>query len=289
MEIKQGDSSIVDYVKRFERGKYFAPMITGDASMELNHFLEGLNATIRRDVKLSNPSSMRETVDRALMAEKDSQDIIKESQAKRSSYNQAANSQHSQRPRNFYHNNNNQRFSQRPQQAQQSKRVQPARSVSSAKSSNTPLPLCIICGKNHIGSCMQGSNACLLCKQRVHIQRDCPKKNKVAPGRVFSMTKEEADPKTMIITGNLLIENILTNTLIDTRATHSFITACFVQKVGLKPEESLMAYNISLPSGSHLNSNKIIKACPVYNQNYKMLVDLVVVDMVGFDMILGMD
>ncbi|XP_047340226.1 uncharacterized protein LOC124943795 [Impatiens glandulifera] len=135
---------------------------------------------------------------------------------------------------------------------------------------------------------MQGSNVCFLCKQRGHIQRDYPKKNEVAPGRVFS-TREEADPKTTIITGNLLIANILANTLIDTEATHSFITACFVQKAGLKPEESLMAYSISLPSGSHLNSNKIIKACPVYNQNHKMLAYLVVVDMVGFDVILGMD
>ncbi|XP_047309941.1 uncharacterized protein LOC124913402 [Impatiens glandulifera] len=86
LEIKQGDSSIADYVKRFERGNYFAPMITDNASMELNHFLEGLNATIRRDVRLSNPSSMRETIDRALMAEKDNQDIIREAQAKRTSY-----------------------------------------------------------------------------------------------------------------------------------------------------------------------------------------------------------
>ncbi|XP_047320545.1 uncharacterized protein LOC124924570 [Impatiens glandulifera] len=245
----------------------------------LNHFLEGLNATIRRDVRLSNPSSMRETIDRALMAEKDSQDIFKEGQTKResyqgrefhgpatkrpfnpsfnrnalpqSSYNQAATSQHSQQPKNFYQNNNNQRFSQRPQQSQQSKRLQPAGS-------------------------------------RGHIQRDCPKKNEVAPGRVFSMSREEADPKTTIITGNLLIANILANTLIDTGGTHSFITACFVQKAGLKPEEFLMAY-ISLPSGSHLNFKKIIKACPIYNQNRKMLADLVVVDMVGFDLILGKD
>ncbi|XP_047309940.1 uncharacterized protein LOC124913401 [Impatiens glandulifera] len=198
LEIKQGDSSIADYVKRFERGKYFAPVITDNASMELNHFLEGLNATIRRDVWLSNPSSMRETIDRALMAEKDNQDIIREAQAKRTSY-QGRDSH----PRNFYHNNNNQRFSQRPQQSPQSKRVQPAGSVSSAKFSNTPIPVCTICGKTHIGSCIQGSNVCFLCKQRGNIQRDCPKKNEVALGRVFSMTREEANPKTTIITGNL--------------------------------------------------------------------------------------
>ena len=54
--------------------------------MELNHFMEGLNATIRRDVRLSNASTMRESIDRALMAEKDGQDIIKEAQSKRASY-----------------------------------------------------------------------------------------------------------------------------------------------------------------------------------------------------------
>ncbi|XP_047331610.1 uncharacterized protein LOC124935207 [Impatiens glandulifera] len=50
LEIRQGDASVADYVKKFERGKYFAPMIVGNAALELNHFLEGLNATIRRDV-----------------------------------------------------------------------------------------------------------------------------------------------------------------------------------------------------------------------------------------------
>ncbi|XP_047313757.1 uncharacterized protein LOC124917349 [Impatiens glandulifera] len=86
LEIRQGDSSVADYVKNFERGKYFTPMITGNNDIELNHFLEGLNATILRDVRLSNTATMGETIDRALMAEKDSQDIVREAQTKRSSY-----------------------------------------------------------------------------------------------------------------------------------------------------------------------------------------------------------
>ncbi|XP_047310717.1 uncharacterized protein LOC124914255 [Impatiens glandulifera] len=51
LEIRQGDLSVAEYVKKFERGKYFTPMITGNNDIELNHFLEGLNATIDRDVR----------------------------------------------------------------------------------------------------------------------------------------------------------------------------------------------------------------------------------------------
>ncbi|XP_047309942.1 uncharacterized protein LOC124913404 [Impatiens glandulifera] len=86
LEIRQGEASVAEYVKKFERGRYFAPMILGSASMELNHFMEGLNATIKRDVRLSGATTMRETIKKSLMAEKDSADIIKESQAKRNNY-----------------------------------------------------------------------------------------------------------------------------------------------------------------------------------------------------------
>ncbi|XP_047310737.1 uncharacterized protein LOC124914272 [Impatiens glandulifera] len=58
-------------------------MILGSAATELNHFMEGLNATIRRDVRLSGVTTMRETIEKALIVQKDSDDIMKESQDKR--------------------------------------------------------------------------------------------------------------------------------------------------------------------------------------------------------------
>ncbi|XP_047314542.1 uncharacterized protein LOC124918426 [Impatiens glandulifera] len=84
--ILQGESSVAEYVKKFKSGKYFAHMITRHATIELNNFLEGLNATIRRDVRLRNSSTMHETIENALMAKKDSHDIIKEAQDKRCNY-----------------------------------------------------------------------------------------------------------------------------------------------------------------------------------------------------------
>ncbi|XP_073153197.1 uncharacterized protein [Henckelia pumila] len=86
LELCQGSMSIAEYVKKFERGRYFVPMISGNAAEELKHFTEGLNATIRRDVRLSGAQMYQAAVDEAMLSEKDGNDIIKESQAKRASY-----------------------------------------------------------------------------------------------------------------------------------------------------------------------------------------------------------
>ncbi|XP_073138690.1 uncharacterized protein [Henckelia pumila] len=86
LEIRQGNMSIAEYVKKFERGRYFVPMISGDPAEELKHFTEGLNTFIRKDVRLSGAKNYKDAVDQAMLSEKDRNDIIKESQAKRSSY-----------------------------------------------------------------------------------------------------------------------------------------------------------------------------------------------------------
>ncbi|XP_073133565.1 uncharacterized protein [Henckelia pumila] len=86
LELRQGSMSIAEYVKKFERGRYYVPMISGNAAEELRHFTEGLNATIRRDVRLSGAQTYRATVNEAMLSENDGNDIIKESQAKRASY-----------------------------------------------------------------------------------------------------------------------------------------------------------------------------------------------------------
>ncbi|XP_047342550.1 uncharacterized protein LOC124946037 [Impatiens glandulifera] len=133
------------------------------------------------------------------------------------------------------------------------------------------------------------SNFCYLCKKVGHYKRDFSQVKKVIIGRVYSMNQKKVNPNSTIIIGNLLIADKLANTLIDTGATNSFISACFVQQTGLKPNESMAVHRIFLPSDPSLKTNKFIRACKTKIQNHKMLVDLVVVEMSEFDVILGMD
>ncbi|XP_073133403.1 uncharacterized protein [Henckelia pumila] len=86
LEIREGNMSIAEYVKKFEMGRYFVPMISGDPTEELKHFTEGLNAFIRKDFRLSGAKNYKDAVDQAMLSEKDRNNIIRESQAKRSSY-----------------------------------------------------------------------------------------------------------------------------------------------------------------------------------------------------------
>ncbi|XP_047307882.1 uncharacterized protein LOC124911440 [Impatiens glandulifera] len=186
LEIRQGDASVTDYVKKFERGRYFAPMILGSATMELNHFMEGFNATIKRDVCLSEATTMRETIEKVLMSKKDSADIVKESTAKRNNYagrdSQRPNFKRpvqqpfnqyapQQQTRNSFQGQNYQ--GSQPQQNQQ-RRIQPAKPAVSAKAPTMSKPTCTQCGRSHQGECLYGTNFCFNCKKQEDLSRDCP-------------------------------------------------------------------------------------------------------------------
>ncbi|XP_073061815.1 uncharacterized protein [Primulina eburnea] len=75
MMLRQGDSSVAEFVRNFERGCYFVPLIANDAQAKLRHFLNGLRPILRRDVRLAGLTSYLVAVSRALAAEQDLRDI----------------------------------------------------------------------------------------------------------------------------------------------------------------------------------------------------------------------
>ncbi|XP_073313507.1 uncharacterized protein [Primulina huaijiensis] len=66
MSFRQGDSSVAEFVQKFDQGCQFVPLIANDAAEKLRHFLNGLRPTIRRDVKLANPIDYTAAVAKAL-------------------------------------------------------------------------------------------------------------------------------------------------------------------------------------------------------------------------------
>ncbi|XP_073121871.1 uncharacterized protein [Henckelia pumila] len=79
LELLQGIMTSEEYVKKFDIGWYFEPMIYGNPAEELMHFMEGLNAFIRQEVRLSGTSTYKDAVDQSMFFEKDKNEIIKES------------------------------------------------------------------------------------------------------------------------------------------------------------------------------------------------------------------
>ena len=77
--------------------------------------------------------------------------------------------------------------------------------------------------------------------------------------------------------------------LIDSGASHSFVSTLFIKKLDLKPVKLEEMCVVSLPSGENLASRFSFKEVPVKVTGRELPVDLIVLEMVDYDVILGMD
>ncbi|XP_073031204.1 uncharacterized protein [Primulina eburnea] len=255
LELRQASLSVTEYILKFEEGCVFVPFIAENDKDKVVTY--------------------QEIVERALLAEHDEQEIEKDRQLRRQVF-QARGQGSSVNVRGGGYKGKG-KMDQR---------------------SRFPLPptdndrlLCAKCGKSHKGECLIGSGHCYRCKEVGHTVYNCPLsfgKGKVQ-GRIFSMTKEGANPDASVISGNIFILGKEALTLIDTGATHSFISEEFMHTISVEPTVVPVQFNIVLPSGEEIWTNSIIKACPVLMGSRLLYADLIVISMVAFDVILGMD
>ncbi|XP_075478815.1 uncharacterized protein LOC142519667 [Primulina tabacum] len=82
MSLRQGDSSMAEFMRKFDRGCHFVLIIARHAAQNLRHFMDGLRLTLRRDVMLMRPASYDEATPCAFQAEHALRDIDFEMQQK---------------------------------------------------------------------------------------------------------------------------------------------------------------------------------------------------------------
>ncbi|XP_075504421.1 uncharacterized protein LOC142541853 [Primulina tabacum] len=97
------------------------------------------------------------------------------------------------------------------------------------------------------------------------------------------------DVDTSMIIGMFLISGITAIALLDSRATHSFISESFVKRLGITASTIETQLAIALPSGQELQTDQIVRGCPIYVQGHQMYAELIVLKITDFDVILGMD
>ncbi|XP_075500095.1 uncharacterized protein LOC142538678 [Primulina tabacum] len=139
------------------------------------------------------------------------------------------------------------------------------RNKPSLPSSDTERPVCPKCGKPHKGECLVGSGRCFRCKEMGHTEQKCPLSSNhgKVQGRIFSMTKESANPDSSVISVNILI----------------------FDKKALTESANLDSSVIS----DEICPTSILKAGSVQMSTRLFFADLIVIPMVAFDVILGMD
>ncbi|EOY03078.1 Retrotransposon protein, putative [Theobroma cacao] len=107
--------------------------------------------------------------------------------------------------------------------------------------------------------------------------------------RVFTLTQQEAQTSNAVVSGILSVCNMNARVLFDPGATHSFISPCFASRLGrdrVRKEEQLV---VSTPLKEIFVVEWEYESCVVRVKDKDTSVNLVVLDTLDFDVILGMD
>ncbi|XP_075479361.1 uncharacterized protein LOC142520245 [Primulina tabacum] len=86
LNLKQGTTSMTEYILQFEAGVQYVPYIAQDDTSKGEHFMRGLRYEIKRDVRMLKVVTYGEIVERALMAQHDEQGIDRDRQQRRQQY-----------------------------------------------------------------------------------------------------------------------------------------------------------------------------------------------------------
>ena len=103
------------------------------------------------------------------------------------------------------------------------------------------------------------------------------------------MTSQEALATPDVVTGTLSIFCDDARVLIDPRATHSFISREYVTRVEATPVPLGCGLEIATPTGESLWPSQMLKGSLFSIEGQDMEADLIVIDLKGLDVILGMD
>ena len=103
------------------------------------------------------------------------------------------------------------------------------------------------------------------------------------------MTSQEALATPDVVIGTLSIFGDDARVLIDPGATHSFISCEYVTRVEATPVPLGCGLEIATPTGESLWPSQMLKGSLFSIEGQDMEADLIVIDLKGLDVILGMD
>jgi hypothetical protein len=283
MDLTQGNMTVAQYAARFNELARFAPYLVADEENRVRKFEQGLNQRILDRVICFEIRDFVELVNKASLAE---DSIKKNALAMADSRKRIAPPVRNNQPswkRRQNGNNHGAKFEE--------SRSAPFNSV-----------LCPKCNRPHQGQCRMGTNVCFRCGQTGHFVRDCPKvkegdrpqqkgsgQKQFTQARVYALTPGDAETENEVVTGTLPLFSGKAIVLFDSGATHSFISVSYVRRYSLNIELMEIGVVVSTPVGKSVVCTKIVRKCPIHVDGRTLLVDLIIFDIHGFDVILGMD
>ena len=131
---------------------------------------------------------------------------------------------------------------------------------------------------------------CYNCGEQGHISTHCekPKKQK-ADGKVFALVGTQSTSVDRSIQGTCFINGVPLIAIIDTGATHSFISVDCVKRLGIVPSTLDRRMTIETPSIGSVVTSLACLNCPLTIFDRDFGVDLICLPLSNLDVILGMN
>ncbi|XP_070044578.1 uncharacterized protein [Nicotiana tomentosiformis] len=184
-------------------------------------------------------------------------------------------------------------------------------------------PICNTCGKRHPRVCRLGTNSCIGCGQQGHFLRNCPSvgqnnggnvaqsNNSAAPqnsqaqqghgaaksgnvsggrNRLYALSvRQNTEARRDVVISMLTVFTFDVYTLMDPGSTLSYVTPYIAKKFGIELENLCEPFEVSTPIGESIIAKCIYRGCPVKVYHRLTVADLVELEMLDFDVIMGMD
>ena len=103
------------------------------------------------------------------------------------------------------------------------------------------------------------------------------------------MTRQDAQVLNDVVVGTLHVCSFEAYVLFDPGSTHSYVSPYFASRFGKQPSMLNHLFWVSTPMGEPLNVQLMFPSCIVSVNGVDTLADLMLLEMVDFDVILGMD
>ena len=97
------------------------------------------------------------------------------------------------------------------------------------------------------------------------------------------------NPFSVFPLGVILLSSCPAFVLFDTGATHSFVASQFVKRNKIINTSGDMEWHVSTPMGKTMITTEMCKSCKLEIGGRTLLANLIILEMSGYDVILGMD
>ncbi|GJV67293.1 putative reverse transcriptase domain-containing protein, partial [Tanacetum coccineum] len=259
-ELKGTD--IDGYTNRFHELALLCPRMVEPEQVKVEQYIRGLLKNIRGDVTSLKPADIDEAVRMAyqLMGQiiQDKTDEVSEGEKRKGEGDRGG---HGDNRRDY-----NRRQNQRSSNA--------GAMTNAAPNDNEVCPKCK--NKKHAGDYWK----CGKCGKLGHKTAACWSLK-------LGAVDAQQDPK--VVTGTFLLNNRYVTALFDSGADKSFVSTNFSTLINIEPVELDTCYEVELEDGKVVSTNNVLIRCTLNLLNHSFPIDLMVIELGGFDVIIGMD